>query len=128
MGPTEVLRHESERGAGGNLARADRLAADGEGAGRRRAQPGDERHERGLARAVRAEEAKELAGRDLERDIIEGDEAAVALGNGTEGEHRVRGTLSVQRSTLNAQVRRNGRRYLSVSGTLVVPPSAYGWD
>ena len=55
------------------------LAGQLDAAGVGRLQPGDDPQDRALARARRAQQGDELAGRDLERDVLHGLERAVPL-------------------------------------------------
>lgn len=83
----EVLGHEAEIEPGRAVAGSERLAVEGERAAVGPAQAGDEGHQRGLAGPVGSEQAEELAGRNGQRDGIQGGEGTVALGDVVEGEH-----------------------------------------
>src|SRR6058998_882623 len=63
---------------------ADVLAFPQHCAGARRSQPRDHVEERRLPGTVRPDDADDLAGRDHERHVRDGDEAAEALGDGAD--------------------------------------------
>src|SRR5438094_9039176 len=48
---------------------------------------GDDAERRGLAGPIRAEESVEEVARDLQRDVVDGDEAAVMLGQVLQSDH-----------------------------------------
>ena len=77
----DVLRDETEREARGGVGGGERLAVERERAGVGRAEAADERHRGGLAGAVGAEQAEELAAGDVERHAVERGERAEALGD-----------------------------------------------
>src|SRR5581483_5743217 len=62
-----LLEHDADL-ARVPTAAGDGLAAESDGAARRRLEPADDAQQRGLAAAVRAEQAHELARLDRERD------------------------------------------------------------
>ena len=68
------------RRRGLDVAALDRLAEQQGRALGRRQQPGQHLHRRRLAAAVGAEESEDLAALDLELDVVDGGEAAEALG------------------------------------------------
>jgi len=63
-------------------SRHDRLAV------RRRHEPGQDSHRRGLPGAVRAEKAENLAALDAERDVFDGRHPAVAFREVLDLDHR----------------------------------------
>jgi hypothetical protein len=76
-----VLGDHADTGRDGIAGRADAHgpAVDADGAGVRARQPVEDAHERGLARAVLAEEGVDLAAREPEIDLVVGDEVPEAL-------------------------------------------------
>src|SRR2546423_11638118 len=68
------LAHACMRGSGV-------LAVERHGAAIRRLESRDDAQQRGLARARRPEQGDQLAGRDIEIQVLDGDERAEALGD-----------------------------------------------
>jgi len=80
----QLLRHHAERAPRGTVVGDDVVAHHPDRTGARPVQPGDDRDQRGLAGAVRAEQPEELALGDLERDAAQGLEVTVALVDGAD--------------------------------------------
>ena len=76
----EALGHVADAGADRDVVGVDRAAEEGRGALAGGEQAGQHLHGRRLAAAVRAEEAEDLAARDLEGDAVDRDEVAEAAG------------------------------------------------
>jgi hypothetical protein len=74
------LEHQADRGAHLDRRFCDVEAGDARRAGARPHEGREHVHRGGLARAVRAEQAEELAWRDLEVEAVDRGELAVALG------------------------------------------------
>ena len=74
----EALRHEADPLAGLDVARVDRTAEEQRLAVAARQQAGQHLHRGGLAAAVRAQEAEDLAALDAEADVVDGGEVAEA--------------------------------------------------
>src|ERR1700674_2003777 len=85
-----VFRHMRDAALDDAMRRqaGERRALEGQRPGGRRDQPGNDPHQRGLAGAVRPDHADRLAGRDLERDVEQGTERAVAGGDRGKRQHR----------------------------------------
>ena len=66
-----------------------RLAGDGDGPGGRVVQAQDQPHGGGLARPVRAEEARHLARQHVERQVVDGDFVAVPFAEPPYLNHRL---------------------------------------
>jgi hypothetical protein len=81
------LGHQAEGAPGGACAGRNRPSVEGDRAGLGGAQAGGERHQRGLAGAVGAEQTKKFARGDLERDVVKRGDAAEAFGDVAKGEH-----------------------------------------
>ena len=82
----ELLREEADVAAVvGEVLRVDGDAAEEDLAARRREEAGERAQQRGLAGAVRAEEADD-AGREVEGDVVQGAEGAVGFGEVADGE------------------------------------------
>ena len=75
-------------------------------------EPGDDRDERRLAGAVRAEEREDLAARDVEVDAVHRDEGAEALRDAADRDDGVHAgdTLAETRATGTSRGDRRGRR------------------
>ena len=81
------VRNEAERCFRRFRVRRQIVSVDEDAAGGRFQQAGDHADGGGLARAVRAEESVNLAGRHLERDAVHGGKAAVLLDEIVNGDH-----------------------------------------
>ena len=81
-----VLRHDTDPAIELDLL-ARVLAEDADGSLRDPRETGDHAQEGRLARAVRAEEARD-AGTDLERDVVHGNDVAEPLRDGLDGDDR----------------------------------------
>jgi hypothetical protein len=68
----QLLRHDAQAAAGGRVVGHHVVAEHGHGAAARAGQASEDADQRGLARAVGAEQAEELAGLDVEAHIVEG--------------------------------------------------------
>src|SRR5216683_562833 len=79
------------------LEAADRLAVEDDAAGVGGDEAGEQVEERGLAGAVGAEDAGDLAGLEREGDVLHGGEAAEALGEALDLEERAHATASSAR-------------------------------
>lgn len=100
----------SEGGVGG-----DGLAVEGNRAGVGCAQTGRERHEGGFSGAVGAEKAEKFAGCDVEGNIVEREERAVALADRMEREHR--NGIAVERKGASAAMRPVKGRSVATAGS-----------
>ncbi len=87
---TRMLEDDADPGPGDAMGRpsGDVDAVELHRAGIRPLDAHDELHHRRFAGAVRADEAEDLAARDVEGDVLDGDEAAEALGEAADGEAR----------------------------------------
>ena len=81
------LGHQTKDATGGTCAGCHRPVVEGDRAGLGSAQAGRERHQRGLASAIGAEQSEEFARGDLERDVIQRGDAAEAFGDAAKSEH-----------------------------------------
>ena len=90
-----LARHDMRREAGNHLALERHLAAG------RLHERGDQLEDRRLARAVRADDRQDLVRLDVERDLVDRGEAAVALGEVLDLEDR-RHRLSSRAATAGA--------------------------
>ena len=82
----DAARHDLVGGAA-----VEQLALEGDGAGARGHEPGDDAHQRGLAGPVRPDDGDGLAGLDAKADIPEGGELPVARAHRVERQHLRRG-------------------------------------
>ena len=85
----ERLRHVADAAARIDVAGVERLAEQQRLAFARRQQPGEHFHRRGLAAAVRADEAENLAAFDREAHSIDGGEIAKTAGKVARRDHRL---------------------------------------
>lgn len=85
----DVLRHESQGGPTGGVDGGDGLAIQNDASGIRRVQSGHQGHQGGFAGAVGPQQSKELPRLDLQGDVIEGRDRAMAFGDMGEREHGV---------------------------------------
>ena len=81
------IGHVADAGFGGERIRHHVYTVDEHPAGRRAYESDDHLHRRGLARAVRPEEAVDSTPWDVERQFADGRERPVALGDTFETEH-----------------------------------------
>ena len=65
----DFLRHQPNHGTGGAVVAGNVMAADGDAARTGRDQPADDRDQRGLARAIGAEQGQDFACRDVQRHL-----------------------------------------------------------
>src|SRR5208283_1838398 len=79
FGDLEGARHAASDAVGDGKLR-DGLAGEHDLTRRRREEAADHVEEGGLAGAVRANDGAQLAGLDRHRDVVDGDQAAEALG------------------------------------------------
>ena len=84
------LEGAGDAGAGALMCRqgGDVPALECNRAGGGGLEAGDHREQGGLARAVGADQAGDRSLRDLDRGVVDGDEASEALGDGVDGEKR----------------------------------------
>ena len=112
-------------------ARPADLDRAGAGAG----EAGGDLQQRGLARAVRAEQQQRLARRDVERHVVERDDGAEAAGDPREAQRQTRGRAHFRRASRAASRGRSGhstkaaaaasrKAIVAKRGSIVVPQRA----
>ena len=93
----QFLRHQPDHRARGAIIPVDVVAADVDAALAQIGDAADDADQRGLARAVRPEQRKNLAGLDVEIDVVQRLEAGAVgfreIGDGYDGWHREHGSL-----------------------------------
>ena len=97
--------------------RRDRVVVDVDLAGGRDLEPGQHHQRRRLARAGGPEQRDELAGRDIERDVVDRDHGAVSLLDAVEDDARAERPDQIGHARRGCGIRANGVVPRSVTHT-----------
>src|SRR6185295_16096800 len=101
-----ALRQIADAAFGSHGLRFDVVPANEHAARRGGQEAGDDAHRRGLARAVRTQEAEHLAGLDPEAQVVYGAEPPILFGEALDIDH-----LEIRRRPIETEVPRRGASF-----------------